>query len=117
MTDNQIIKVLKCCKEGRCSSCHYDGIADTSSECLEKLVKDVFDLVNRQKAEIESLSEQERILICQLAEEREKAIKEFALRLKKSSFPCDVSFGYGREHFTEAVAVLEIDNLAEEMTK
>ena len=38
-------------------------------------------IIKRQQAEIESYETGERILICQLAEEREKAIKEFAERL------------------------------------
>ena len=42
-------------------------------------------------------------------------VREFAERLKQSAFDCDVSFGYGKEHYTEAVAVIEIDNLAKEM--
>jgi hypothetical protein len=52
-----------------------------------------------------------------IAKARVEAIKEFAEKLKESAFNCDVSFGYGREHYTEAVAVLEIDNLVKEMTE
>lgn len=59
------------------------------------------DIVNRQIGELVSFQR-----FCE-----RKAIKEFTLRVKKSSFPCDVSFGYGREHCTEAVAVFEIDNM------
>ena len=50
-------------------------------------------------------------------EARSEAIKEFAKRLKESAFDCDVSFGYGKGHYTEAVAVIEIDNLVKEMTE
>jgi hypothetical protein len=46
---------------------------------------------------------------------KSEAIKEFAERLKQSAFDCDVSFGYGKEHYTNAVAVIEIDNLVKEM--
>lgn len=47
--------------------------------------------------------------------ERAEAIKEFAERLKENKIDIDVSFGYGREVYTEAVAVIEIDNLVKEM--
>lgn len=44
-------------------------------------------------------------------------IKEFAERLKKEAFECDVSFGYGKECYTEAVTTIEIDRLTKEMTE
>lgn len=37
--------------------------------------------------------------------------------MKQSAFDCDVSFGYGKEHYTEAVAVIEIDDLVKEFTE
>ena len=46
-----------------------------------------------------------------------KAIKEFAENLKQQAFSCDVSFGFGKEHYTKAVAVVDIDRLVEEMTE
>ena len=46
-----------------------------------------------------------------------KAIKEFAEKLKQQAFPCDVSFGFGKEHYTKAVAAVDIDRLFEEMTE
>lgn len=81
MTDNDIIKALDMCSDENagCSECPY---SDDYTICNERIAKDALDLINRQKAEIESLNEQERILICQLAEERDKAIKEFAEKLK-----------------------------------
>ena len=42
-------------------------------------------------------------------------VREFAGRVKKSAFDCDVSFGFGKECYTEAVAVVEIDNVLKEM--
>ena len=105
MTDKQIIKALECCKDGecRCKECPY-GV----SECLTEddvsiILKDAFDLINRQKAEIERLKaelkeldkpncsleevqqeEKEQAKYFNLAVEcaRDKAIKEFAERLK-----------------------------------
>ena len=46
---------------------------------------------------------------------RRDGIKEFAERLKESSFECDVSIGLGVEMVTEAVSVSEIDSLVKEM--
>ena len=45
-----------------------------------------------------------------------EAIKEFAERLKAlDRLDVDVSYGYGREHYTEAIAVNLIDNLVKEI--
>lgn len=44
-----------------------------------------------------------------------EAVKEFAEKLKEHKIDVDVSFGYGKEVYTEAVAVIEIDNLVKEM--
>ena len=122
MIDNEIIKSLDSADvflRGRANSTtaplnEYDieALLDIANIC-----DDAASIINRLNAQVEKLNEQERILICQLAEEREKAIKEFAERLKKSAFACDVSFGYGREHCEEAVTVLEIDSLVREMTE
>ena len=48
---------------------------------------------------------------------RAEAIKEFAEKLKQQAFPCDVSFGFGKEHYTKAVAAVDIDRLFEKMTE
>jgi hypothetical protein len=114
MLDNMIIKPLECCGEidGKyCNTCAYQH----ENECVISLSRNALDLINRQKAEIESLNEKEQVLIFQLYEERKKAIKEFAERLKKSAFDCDVSFGFGKEHYTKVVTVIEIDDLVKEM--
>ncbi len=46
---------------------------------------------------------------------RAEAIKEFAERLKKNAIAVDVLFGFGREHYTEAVTVIAIDSIVKEM--
>ena len=48
---------------------------------------------------------------------KSEAYKEFAEKLKEKAIDIDVSYGYGREVYTEAVAVAEIDNLLTELTK
>ena len=84
--------------------------------CLNmELTKAMRDLINRQEAEIDELSSAILRLVVALENAKSQAAKEFAERLKKSAFDCDVSFGFGREHYTEAVTVFEIDNLVKEM--
>ena len=67
MTDNEIIKALELCGNRTihsCKSCPCNG----GVECNEKLNGGALDLINRQKAEIETT--------------RIKVIKEFAEKLK-----------------------------------
>ena len=91
---------------------------------LEHLKKyaELEETVKSQKAEIERLEDLNECYYtsCQQIaksnhEIKAEAIKQFAERLKESKIDIDVSFGYGREVYTEAVAVIEIDNLVEEM--
>ena len=52
MTDNKIIKGLEiCCRDTTCDGCPYVGRCRYG----ENLLKDVIDLINRQKAEMERL--------------------------------------------------------------
>lgn len=56
MTDEQIIKAADICRTGECSGCPYHELYTAS--CLNKLTKDVYHLINRQKAEIERLEKE-----------------------------------------------------------
>jgi hypothetical protein len=100
-----------------------------------ELLKNTLDLINRQQAEIarlkaehdknfekwEILDKRTKERYAELYEEakavvKTEAIKEFAERLKAlDRLDVDVSYGYGREHYTEAIAVNLIDNLVKEM--
>ena len=142
MTDNQIIKALECCADemGCKKGCPcFDPKAKGSCCTISKIgiEKIALDLINRQQAEIERLQkvkeqikkEKNKILdaqmflakICDNLEKKLKtakaeAIKEFAERLKAlDRLDVDVSYGYGREHYTEAIAVNLIDNLVKEI--
>ena len=57
MKDKEIIKALECCNrpanQTSCDDCPYQFIDE---KCSSKLINDALDLINRQKAEIESLS-------------------------------------------------------------
>ena len=66
-----------------------------------------------QKADIERLKG-----FCDIySTEGERAIKEFAEKLKENEIDIDVSYGFGREHYTKAVATIVIDNLVKELTE
>ena len=61
MTDEQIIKALECCATDDgddCFQCPYGNIVYKSGNggCVNRCRKDVLDLINRQKAEIERLN-------------------------------------------------------------
>ena len=77
MTDNEIIKTLECCRDDTCVSCPIC----TEGLCNGGLHKNTLDLINRQKAEIESLKHRKtelQIRNQELQHEKSEAIKEFA---------------------------------------
>lgn len=124
MTDNEIIKALKCCGnivDSTCKECVYHETYNAS--CVVRLMRDALDLINRQKAEIENLNivlqamrnaansykaENERykgfikLLEADVKTAKSEAIKEFAEKVKDLFYPEDEV----RE---------EINNLAQEM--
>lgn len=124
MTDNEIIKALECCKNGRCDDrCPFYGIKE---DCEVELPEEALDLINRQQAEIERLKEQNVRLnkecdhyIHFTEYAKSEAIKEFAEKLKDSLM-------HNYRHFltvdtngfawltTDAVDT-HIDNLVKEM--
>lgn len=61
MTDNEIIKALECCIAKRnqyCFSCSFSK----ETNCTLKMLEKTLDLINRQKAEIEQLRLENRVL-------------------------------------------------------
>ena len=122
MTDNEIIKALKCCNgwDSRCLNCPLicEGV-----NCKEKLNSYTLDLINRQKAEIERLKrdiaihehvheESNAAYQVLVKQAKSEEIKEFAERLKKHSFVDNLSLD-GKE----TVYVDDIDKLVKEMTE
>ena len=103
MTDNEIIKALECCINGKCSECPLRAMA-----CSEKVAMAFAnDLINRQKAEIERLEKHTEMY----HELRAEAVKEFAEKVKQKTLamvfsPDVLSF----EDYCEC-----IDNLVKEM--
>lgn len=105
MTDNEIIKALKCCSSTSildCADCPYWG---TRRSCgVKQMKKDALNLINRQKAEIERLQKYNTDVTFKHYND---GIKEFAERLKANDF--FANFTYKGE------AGLIIDNLVKEM--
>ena len=119
MTDEDIIKALECCLEFKCKECPC--WAEEVDACCYGINEDVLlDLIKRQRAEIERLMHNIEAMAQTMPNmakaERAEAIKEFAERLKEeSSFETDVSLGYGRPCYENAVPIIAIDNLVKEM--
>lgn len=118
MTDNEIIKALECCTDEsyeNCNECPYS--IDTEKCERTKLLEDILDLINHQKAEIERLKKEIQITkdaytMLQTKNEiiKSEAIKEFAEKLKEivkftdDTYECWEIEGY-------------IDNLVKEMLR
>ena len=91
MTDNEIIKALECCTDEsyeNCNECPYS--TDTLSCERLKLLEDSLELINRQKAEIDSAKAE--IEICAEVIERQDAeIKRVKERPKCKWGTCNCS--------------------------
>ena len=86
-TDNEIIKALECCttKGVSCKDCPAFVKVDRSN-CRQVLIG-ALNIINRQKAEIERLQsgviEQHNAITEMIKQAKVKAVKEFALELKR----------------------------------
>ena len=124
MTDNEIIKALECCSTGETyADCEKNGCPlylgiTMGCKYIDKenqLYSDALDLINRQKAEIETLKgstivstimESQRIK----REAKAEAYKEFAERLNEKAQIADCFDSYNM-----VVGTHFIDNLLKEM--
>lgn len=119
MTDNEMIKALECCTDEsyeNCNECPYS--IDTERCERMKLLEDILDLINHQKAETERLKKEIQITkdaytMLQTKNEiiKSEAVKEFAERLKEKSFKTIRNYGLTKD----VVEVCDIDNLVKEM--
>lgn len=110
--ENEIIKGLKCCViDDKCLGCPYFFIAD--GHCQDKLFKDAFKLIERQKEILAATIEGQESLQKHFAREKAEAIKEFAARIK-ATFPPRSSV-----HCTadDCYTLDRIDELVNEFTK
>lgn len=96
MTDNEIIKALECCTiKTDCKGCYFDT-HEAEDICAREVVKNAFDLITRQQAEIERLNAENMLTMSernafrtsfyevskQLKTAKSESVKEFAERLK-----------------------------------
>lgn len=96
ITDEQIIKAVEVCRTiDTCRSCPYHELY--AGECVCALMKDVFDLINRQKARIKELEEKhaedERVLndrVQELVNAVSKADQKYICTLERSIAAKDV---------------------------
>lgn len=121
MTDNEIIKALeRCAQHTEC--CYCNSLEECGSKRI--LTTSVFDLINRQKAEIERLREianhkcqkcVSRTIECAKSE----AIKEFAERLKENIRNAIDTYynSYGGGYYHAEDTIDDIDILVKEMTE
>lgn len=129
MTDNEIIKALEICvdEEDRCGECPYCQYRfDLVIPCAEKNGKDLLNLINRQKAEIERLQNKVEELAevlsnsirIRYAEAKAEAINELAVRFENELTEKVEEFYFVEEYefFMSTNKVLEFfDNLVKEM--
>ena len=130
MTDNEIIKALKCHKDetNNCQECTYNF----GRGCSLRLAADVLDLINRQKAEIKRLPEelkedsrvmkQALVLVDEIKKEiavdietaKAEAIKEFFEKLKEIASYDEIWTGE-EEYVYKTIDFDEVKDLVEEM--
>ena len=129
MTDEQIIKALRCCGMRDCGKCPYVGFKE---ECSNLSIL-ALDLIDRQKEEIERLKKNidglNIFTTNHMKVIRVQAIKEFAERLKSRLANLSVQTKtHGRKttpnyvddianQILHDVVPQEIDNLVKEMTE
>lgn len=78
MTDDEIVKALECCVKNDCRQCPYMA-KKVDCVSLKRSENDVLNLINRQKAEIVQLTE-ENAHLAKLNEE--KRLEEFSFSKK-----------------------------------
>lgn len=132
MTDNEIIKALKCCRDCKCKECPCYKNIEGEMRCTEIDEEEILELINRQKAEIERLEAEigkqyeqaEADILGNMAdggtschwciEQHEaKAIKEFAERLTDKADLIKVNAFDSKW----AISQDDINNLVKELTE
>ena len=95
MTDEEIIKALKCCSRGNCKDCAAKECTDL--ECVHNLSQKALRLINDQQEEIESIKAK-RAMVFKFSEEQMNEIKKQVLE----SVEFDVE-GIKREAYEQLV--------------
>lgn len=124
MTDNDIIKALECCTDEsyeNCNECPYSIDAERCERM--KLLEDILDLINHQKAEIERLKKEiqttkDAYIMLQTKNEiiKSETVKEFEDRLKnKIKIECNPYCKPTCDYGTGIEIMRYIDNLVKEI--
>ncbi len=84
MTDNNIIKALKCHidDDSSCAECPY---FTSDEECLYRLIPETLNLINRQKAKIDSLQQDNNLLRVRLDDCERDIIPKLKYSLKRAN--------------------------------
>ena len=77
MTDEEIIKALKCCSRGNCKDCAAKECTDL--ECVDNLIQNALRLINNQQEEIESIKAK-RAMVFKFSEEQMNELKNQILK-------------------------------------
>lgn len=77
MTDEEIIKALKCCSRGNCKDCAAKECTDL--ECVHNLIQNALRLINNQQEEIESIKAK-RAMVFKFSEEQMNELKNQILK-------------------------------------
>ena len=129
MTDNEIIKALECCKTWNCEKCINRNRAKTATNCRNELVSEIFDLINRQKGEIERLQSMNQAKLdmihdirAELETAKSEAIREFAVTLiskinELDVYSCDIGYGNTDRGYLASEVISTVTNSIKEMTE
>jgi chaperonin cofactor prefoldin len=109
MTDDEIIKALKCCIESLISSCRNCPYVE-ENRCKTAMMKDALDLINRQQAEVEKLTVNMNAFGLGMKIEAEKAEKAQA-EIEKLKAESQMADGYvdALVERTKSEAIKEFD--------
>lgn len=77
MTDEKIIKALKCCSRANCSDC--PARTGLNARCVHDLSRDVLHLINSQQAELEFIKTK-RAMTFKFSEEQMNELEEQILK-------------------------------------
>lgn len=58
MKDSEIVKALECCGIKRCCNGCYFDTHEAGDLCVKEIIKNAFDLITRQQAEVERLKDE-----------------------------------------------------------
>lgn len=84
MTDEEIIKALKCCSRRNCNDCPMRKCMDGS--CVNDLSRDALSLINSQQEEIESIKTKREFVFKFSKEQLDDMVKQ---ALKSVEFDID----------------------------